>query len=720
MNIEGYERYVGQVFDNRYRLLKTLGVGGMSVVFEAYDLLEKRTVALKMLRDDIASDAQQVKRFVNESRAVAMLSHPNIVKIYNISFKSVRKFIVMEYIEGITLKEYMTKRGVLSFSEIISYTEQILHALEHAHSRGVIHRDIKPQNIMLLKNGVIKVTDFGIAKIPNAETMTLTDKAIGTVYYISPEQAEGKAINQRSDLYSLGVMIYEMSCGRLPFYDESPISVALKQINDDPVPPRSINPSIPRGLEQIILSAMEKDPDLRFQSATQMLRQLARLKADPNIVFKPSPKLESAHKKAEKTKNVSGAKKKRTESKNSSMFPIILGVVSAFFVVLIVSAFVLLKAFFAGDSSIITLTVPNVLGYTYTTQDALGLSSTYYTVELEEKYDANSQKGQILKQYPAGGQKVKVSAEKQKQVIKLTVSLGAETVILENYEDKSAVAVKNSLQNLGFIAHIESVYSDTVAIGKVCYTYPAAGETAVVGSTVIIYESIGRASGADTVEIPKFIGLSETEARRLAAERSLVISNVEYKPSDEALGIVIDQSSPEGFIVKPNSEVILIVSGGKGDGDIGDVNDPISYVPNITGLTVEEADKRLNEQGLRVGNIYEEASDERAGIIIRQTPTWRDLISSLDSPEIEVYISSGPKEDEPVYQFVQIGGWLVPDVVGMKLKDARGILEKENFFLGDATVVESDLPDGTIVEIDLHEDDERNPFIDYKISGDPN
>ncbi|MGN1048850.1 MAG: protein kinase, partial [Eubacteriales bacterium] len=290
MSMESYDRYVGQVFDGRYRILKTIGVGGMAVVFEAYDLFQKKTVAVKMLKDESASDVQQVRRFLNESKAVAMLSHPNIVKIYNISVKGKIKFIVMEYIEGITLKEYMTKRGVLSLGEIISYTEQILHALEHAHAKGIVHRDIKPQNIMLLKNGVIKVTDFGIAKLPNAETLTVTDKAIGTVFYISPEQAEGNGIDRRSDLYSLGVMMYEMSCGRLPFYDESPISVALMQIKNTPVPPRTINPSIPRGLEQIILSAMEKDPALRFQSATQMLRQLARLKADPNIVFRPNPK----------------------------------------------------------------------------------------------------------------------------------------------------------------------------------------------------------------------------------------------------------------------------------------------------------------------------------------------------------------------------------------------------------------------------------------------
>ena len=442
--MEGYERYVGRVLDNRYQIMRTIGVGGMAVVFQAYDLAEKRVVALKMLKEEIAGDEAQVRRFVNESRAVAMLSHPNVVKIFNISVRSQIKFIVMEYIEGITLKDYMTKKGVLSLHEIISYTEQILHALEHAHSKGVVHRDIKPQNIMLLKNGVIKVMDFGIAKLPNAETLTLTDKAIGTVFYISPEQAEGKAIDRRSDLYSLGVMMYEMSGGRLPFDDESPITVALKQINNAPIPPRSINPSIPRGLEQIILSAMEKDPDMRFQSATQMLRQIARLKADPNVVFRPNVKStpdergKSGKAGMTEIKSENGKKKVADRVKNRSMFPIILGVVSAFFVVLVVSGVIVIKAFLTGDSSIITLTVPEVVGYNYTTQDAIGLSSSYYTVEIDEKYDSDSVKGQILEQYPLGGQKVKVSANKQKQTVKLTISLGAETVILENYENQSS------------------------------------------------------------------------------------------------------------------------------------------------------------------------------------------------------------------------------------------------------------------------------------------
>ena len=706
MNMEGYERYAGQVFDNRYRILKTIGVGGMAVVFEAFDLLEKRTVAVKMLRDDIASDEAQVRRFVNESKAVAMLSHPNIVKIYNVSVKSNIKYIVMEYIEGITLKDYMTKRGVLSLNEILSYTEQILHALDHAHSKGVIHRDIKPQNIMLLKNGVIKVMDFGIAKIPNAETLTITDKAIGTVYYISPEQAEGKDIDRRSDLYSLGVMMYEMSCGSLPFYDESPISVALKQIKDDPVPPRNINPSIPRGLEQIILSAMEKDPAVRFPSAAQMLRQLARLKADPNIVFRPNPKIESPQKKNEKggrsKKSGSGAAKKRS-SDNRSMFPIILGVVSAFLVVLGVSFTIVIKAFLAGDSSIITLTVPNVVGYTYTTQDAIGLGSAYYTVEIDEKYDLNSVKGQILEQSPVAGQRVRVSANKQKRTVKLTVSLGPETIILENYENQSDTVVKTALKRLGLKVNVQNIYSETINSGKVCYTDPAAGEAAVVGSFVTIYVSLGKSSGVGAVEVPDFRGGSETDARALAAERSLIVKEVIYEESDKPAGVVIGQSLLPHTPVAVNTEITLTVSGGQSFVELA--------VPNITGLTVRQAEAELAKLGLKLGNRYEVASELEEGRIVEQSPSPGTPISS-GIVTVDFTVSSG----EYVVDFVEIDGWRIPNIVGMKVNKARSLLEDYELALGNGVMVSSDEPFGTIVAISVAYDENDDLIVNYEVS----
>lgn len=713
--MEGYERYVGRVLDNRYQIMRTIGVGGMAVVFQAYDLAEKRVVALKMLKEEIAGDEAQVRRFVNESRAVAMLSHPNVVKIFNISVRSQIKFIVMEYIEGITLKDYMTKKGVLSLHEIISYTEQILHALEHAHSKGVVHRDIKPQNIMLLKNGVIKVMDFGIAKLPNAETLTLTDKAIGTVFYISPEQAEGKAIDRRSDLYSLGVMMYEMSCGRLPFDDESPITVALKQINNAPIPPRSINPSIPRGLEQIILSAMEKDPDMRFQSATQMLRQIARLKADPNVVFRPNVKSTPDERgksgKAGKTeiKSENGKKKVADRVKNRSMFPIILGVVSAFFVVLVVSGVIVIKAFLTGDSSIITLTVPEVVGYNYTTQDAIGLSSSYYTVEIDEKYDSDSVKGQILEQYPLGGQKVKVSANKQKQTVKLTISLGAETVILENYENQSSRDVELALKKLGLKVTAEQIFSDTVSSGKVCYTYPAAGSSAVVGSSVTVYVSMGKASGSNAVEVPDFRGMSETEARETAAQLSLTIEVV-YEESDKSAGTVIGQSLIPQTSVTPNTQITLTVSGGTSFVE--------KSVPNITGLTVRQAEAELAKVGLKLGTRTEAPSDLEEGRIIEQSPAPGTPIKE-GVATVSFTVSNGEYEAGPTVEFVEIDGWRVPNIVGMTVKKARKLLEDNELSLGDATVVPSGEPAGTILSISIGYDISDNPVVNYEVSTGP-
>ena len=283
-----FEKYVGQVFDGRYRIQKIIGIGGMAVVFEAEDFVMKRTVALKLLKDEINNDVQSVRRFINESRAVAMLNHPNIVAIYDVTVKDDLKYIVMENIRGITLKSYMNRKGVLNVKEALSFTEQILMALEHAHSKGIIHRDIKPQNIMLLRNGTIKVADFGIAKLPdvNETQEEQNKKAIGTVYYISPEQASGKPIDARSDLYSLGVMLYEMVTGRLPFRSEQLLNVAKMQVNEKPVPPSKRNAAVPKGVEQLILCAMEKDPAKRFQSAKEMLRVVTQLKNNPQANIK--------------------------------------------------------------------------------------------------------------------------------------------------------------------------------------------------------------------------------------------------------------------------------------------------------------------------------------------------------------------------------------------------------------------------------------------------
>jgi len=310
---EQYKEYIGTVLDERYLIDGLIGVGGMAVVFEARDtFINNNRVAIKMLKTEVASDEIMVKRFKNESKAESMLKHRNIVDIHDVSVKGKEKYIVMEFVEGITLKNYLKgKDGPLSFEEITCYTRQILKALSVAHESGIIHRDIKPQNIMVLQNGLIKVMDFGIAKLPNAETVTVSDKAIGTVYYMSPEQASGKRIDSRSDIYSLGAMLYELATGQLPFTGETPLSVVLKQINEDPVPPRKINKEIPVGLEQIILCAMSKKPQDRFQSADIMLDFMKQLHKNKDIKFDVLPCRSWFSNFISKTKHIFGADKKR-------------------------------------------------------------------------------------------------------------------------------------------------------------------------------------------------------------------------------------------------------------------------------------------------------------------------------------------------------------------------------------------------------------------------
>jgi len=283
-----WKKHINAVFDGRYQIIDTIGEGGMAVVYKATDLQTGETVALKMLKESISDNTQALRRFINESKAVAMMNHANIVKIHDVSVQTEHKFIVMEYIKGITLRDYMDKKKKLSWQEATAFIAQILQALDHAHKR-LVHRDIKPQNIMIMEGGFIKVADFGIAKLPNAETVTMIDHAVGTIYYISPEQARGKKIDARSDLYSLGVMFYEMLTGELPFMAETSYAIMTKHINEAPVPPRQKVPQLPIGIEQIILCAMEKDPARRYQNASQMLRHIYRIQQNPSTVFPKQP-----------------------------------------------------------------------------------------------------------------------------------------------------------------------------------------------------------------------------------------------------------------------------------------------------------------------------------------------------------------------------------------------------------------------------------------------
>ena len=280
------DQYIGKLLDNRYEILEVVGTGGMAKVYKARCHRLNRLVAIKILREDLSQDAEFRRRFHDESQAVAMLSHPNIMAVYDVSRSSELEYIVMELIDGITLKQYMQKKGnKLNWREALHFITQIVKALGHAHSRGIIHRDIKPHNIMVLRDGSVKVADFGIARLASGGHSTLTQEALGSVHYISPEQARGSHIDARSDLYSTGVVLYEMIAGRLPFEGDTPVAVAIQHINSIPLSPRELDPSIPEALEEITMKAMAPNPANRYRSADEMLADLEEFRKNPNINF---------------------------------------------------------------------------------------------------------------------------------------------------------------------------------------------------------------------------------------------------------------------------------------------------------------------------------------------------------------------------------------------------------------------------------------------------
>lgn len=613
------DKYIGKRLDGRYEIHELLGVGGMAYVYKAYDNIEKRWVAIKILKEELAGNSDFLRRFRNESKAIAVLSHPNIVKVYDVSFGDRIQYIVMEYIDGITLKQYIEQQGEIKWREALYFTVQILRALQHAHEKGIIHRDIKPQNIMLLEDGTIKVTDFGIARFSQAETQTMTDKAIGSVHYIAPEQARGGYINDKADIYSVGVMLYEMLTGQLPFVADNAVSVAIMQMQAEPTPPSRINPSIPKGLEEITMHAMEKNPAQRFPSAADMLEDVERFRRNPEIVFRYGEQVDRAY--AGTSADIYGNvqqnaapqkyndnyeyEEEYVRSQNSNRASkIIVGIVAAVvFVAVIVGIGYLVKgkransgsgflSFLPGFSTSSTtsdeIVLPNFVGKIYAS-DIEG-NSEYADLTFEITYGnvPSKQPGEVLRQTPAAGMTVK----KGKTVL-LTVNGEAEQVVVEDVKGYKQQDAYDALKALNLSPKIQAVADDDTAVGYVVKTDPAAGSTVSTGTTVTIYVSSGPSK--ESAVIPNIVGYQYSAAKEELEAAGFVVTAEYDDESDKDENTVLSVSPDEGEKAKKGSVVTVTVSSGKGaQKDVyydiplpGGVSDDLTMKIYVDGTLVE-------------------------------------------------------------------------------------------------------------------------------------
>lgn len=569
------DKFVGKRLDGRYEIHDLIGVGGMAYVYRTYDRVEDRWVAVKILKEEFSNNSDFLRRFRNESKAIAVLSHPNIVKVFDVSFGDKIQYIVMEYIDGITLKQYIEQEGVIRWNEALHFTTQILLALEHAHDKGIIHRDIKPQNIMLLRDGTIKVADFGIARFLQSETQTMTDKAIGSVHYIAPEQARGDYITDKADIYSVGVMLYEMITGKLPFEADNAVSVALMQLQAKPVMPREQNPNIPRGLEQITMKAMEKNPVDRFQSAGEMLDDIDALRRNPNLVFRYDPQVSpnryetshrmNAYEEERFTPSYNDSYeyeeelvRSRRQAKGSM---VIKGILAAVIVVSLAVAAVMLLNMWkeqppAGSDQV---EMPNFVGKIYA-EEVAG-NEAYADFKFTIKNGNNPQKaaGEILKQSPDAGISVKKGRE-----VELTVNGGVEKIdvpVLGNYEQSEAI---NFLKDIGLKYKVESVPSDDVELGKVVKTDPVAGTSVDKGSEVKLFVSSGPAKKKVTVPEGLIGDLLFNVTAKLEDAKLKLGTVTQDDKSTEAANTVISTNPAPGSKVSEGSVIDIVVSSGKG------------------------------------------------------------------------------------------------------------------------------------------------------------
>ena len=626
------DKYIGKKLEGRYEIRELVGVGGMANVYKGYDVVEDRTVAIKILRDEFLDNEEFLHRFRNEFRAISLLNHPNIVQVYDVSFTNRIQCIVMEYIDGISLKEYIEQEKVIRWKEAVHFVIQILRGLQHAHDRGIVHRDIKPQNIMLLEDGTIKITDFGIARFSRSSTNTITTKAIGSVHYISPEQASGGNTDARADLYSIGVLLFEMLTGKLPFEADSPVSVAILQIQSAPMLPTSINPSIPKGLEEIIMKAMQKDVSKRYQSAAEMLRDIDSFKKDPSIVFEYRYlETESVEERIQKEFNKGATedmkRKKNTqndeeeyERKPLPLVPVMFGISMAFLIacsVFVVMLFVKNNPFEVKEDVV----VPDLLGMVYENIEKKDLYAEDFNIILESSdYNSDYEEGEIYHQSPGANTVLKKGG-----TIRIKVSMGQNTIIVKDYTNRDSSDVFRELNKEGINYEEMTAFSNEIPAGNVIRTEPAATEEFSTDEVMMVYVSQGPQE--NKISVPPLEGMDLNTAKSLLMSYRLRIADIkEVDPEDypgKEPGTIVKQSPAEGTMVVAGTSVDVMVVAGE--------NEPKSMRIRIP------IESDIDEK------VYIEAyvgEDEIASkrIIPEETSSWSFRVEGNGRVILEVYI----------------------------------------------------------------------------------
>lgn len=561
------DQYIGRKLEGRYEIIELIGFGGMAVVFKAVDLLEKKHVAVKILKDEYLQSEDFKRRFRNESKAIALLSHPNVVKVLDVNFADNIQYIVMEYIDGITLKEYIQQQSRVKWKEAVYFTLQILRALQHAHDNGIVHRDVKPQNVMLLQDGTIKVMDFGIARFARETGKTVTEKAIGSVHYISPEQARGEQTDEKTDIYSVGVIMYEMLTGKVPFDGDNAVSIAIMQMQQEPKLPSVHNPDIPHGLEEIIIRAMQKDAGLRYQTAAEMLRDINEFKQNPGVVFEYKyMDLDGTTRYFDKIDTGSPTDKKRqveymeAPKKRAYTMNILAGVTATCVIIAVIAFVIFMKGV---NSRTDELTLKSVVGMTVAQAEQSNSNVSFRVIQ--EIASMDYEKGIIIEQKPIENTKVKKNSE-----VELIVSSGISSFFMPELRNDTSSSAKQKLNDLGIVDITTAHKPDSsIALGRVISTDPAAKTELKKGDKVILYVSAGESD--EPVRMPDLTGKSEVEARAALSKLDITVGSVSFEASLLPKGQISWQSVEKDIKVMKGSTVDIKISNGE---------EPVSSVPD--------------------------------------------------------------------------------------------------------------------------------------------